>query len=318
MAPASSGETVVSSVPSNRRRLTFFSRKSTDERLDWVAAVPFFGLHLLAVVGLFYFGFSWKGFGLAIALYYFRMFGVTGGYHRYFSHKTFETSRVFQFLLAFFAMTSTQKGVLWWASHHRIHHKRSDKPDDVHSRKQHGFIWSHLGWIVSHRHDETEWSEIQDLAKYPELRFINKHHHLPTVLYVIVLYLAGGPFAVFWGFCVSTTLLWHGTFTINSLAHWLGRRRYDTTDESKNSLLLALVALGEGWHNNHHYYPKACNQGFYWWEIDITYYVIRTLEALRIVWNVETPPKAIRDRRMVRRKVESTPDTLQGEPVAAE
>ncbi len=272
-------------------------------RVDWVAAGPFWAVHVLAVVGVCLLGFSWKGVALAVALYYIRIFGVTAGYHRYFAHKTFKTGRVMQFLFAVLAMSSTQKGVLWWAAHHRVHHKFSDKPEDVHSMKLRGFFWSHVGWILSHDYDRTELEEIQDFAKYPELRWLDRYHVVPSVVLGTSLYLIGGWWALVWGYLVSTTLCWHGTFTINSLAHWLGRRRYATTDESRNSLVLALLTLGEGWHNNHHYYPAAANQGFYWWEIDITYYVIRLLAAVGLVWDVQTPPARIRDRRMTARRV---------------
>src|ERR1043165_7836589 len=142
----------------------------------WLVSAPFFGVHLAAVAGIGWLGFSWKGLGLAVALYYVRMFGVTGGYHRYFSHRTFKTSRWFQFVLAFLAMTSVQKGVLWWASHHRLHHKYSDLPGDVHSAKRDGFLWSHVGWILSKKHQGTDLERIRDLTKYPELVFLDRFH----------------------------------------------------------------------------------------------------------------------------------------------
>ncbi len=266
------------------------------------ASIPFYAVHLIAAFGIWKLGFSWSGVALAVGLYYVRMFGVTGGYHRYFSHATFKTGRVFQFILAVLAMTSSQKGVLWWAAHHRVHHKESDKPTDVHSKKQDGFFWSHVGWILSRRYDDTLYSEIPDFAKYPELVFINRHWYIVPATFGVGLFLAGGWFALVWGFFVSTALLWHGTFSINSVAHWFGRRRYQTTDESKNSFSLALVTLGEGWHNNHHYFPKSCSQGFYWWEIDVTYYVIRALALVGIVWDIKEVPAKIRDRRMERKR----------------
>lgn len=275
---------------------------SESRKLRFVTSMPFFLVHVLAVVGVVWLGWSWKWFGVAVASYYFRMFFVTGGYHRYFSHQTYKTSRVFQFLLAFFAQTSTQKGALWWAGHHRIHHKLSDKPGDIHSMKLEGFWWSHVGWILSTKHEETEWDQIPEFKKYPELRFLNHWHVLPTVIFATTLWLVGSWHALVWGYLVSTVLLWHGTFTINSLSHWLGRRRYATTDESRNSLTLAIVTMGEGWHNNHHYYPRATNQGFFWWEIDATYYILRALSVVGIVWDLQTPPKKIRDRVSVVRR----------------
>jgi stearoyl-CoA desaturase (delta-9 desaturase) len=226
------------------------------------------------------------------------MFGVTGGHHRYFAHRAFKTSRVFHVVLAALAQSSCQKGVLWWASHHRTHHKYSDEPNDVHSAKQDGFYWSHIGWILSRKHEGTDESRIRDLLKYPELRFMDRFWYLSPILYAAILVLCGGWWAFFWGFFVSTVLLWHGTFFINSLTHLFGRRRYVTTDNSKNSFLLAIVCMGEGWHNNHHYYQRSANQGFFWWEIDLTFYVLKGLELAGIVWDVQTPPKHIRDAHL--------------------
>jgi stearoyl-CoA desaturase (delta-9 desaturase) len=259
-------------------------------RIAVLKASPFFAIQLAAVAGIFWLGWSWKGALLAVALYYVRMFGVTGAYHRYFSHRTYKTSRVFQFLLAVLAMTSVQKGVLWWASHHRTHHRNSDQPTDVHSVLQDGFWWSHVGWIVSKKYDDTDLSKVKDLARFPELRFLDRFHVLVPIAYAATLWLLGGTWALFWGFFVSTTLLWHGTFTINSLTHVFGSQRYITTDNSRNNLLLALITMGEGWHNNHHYYQRSTNQGFFWWEVDATYYVLRVLSWLGLVWDLHVPP----------------------------
>ena len=259
-------------------------------RIARLMSLPFFAIQLAAVVGIFYFGWSWSGALLAVVLYYVRMFGVTGAYHRYFSHRTYRTSRAFQLVLAVLAMTSVQKGVLWWASHHRTHHRYSDQPNDVHSVLQDGFWWSHVGWIVSHQYHGTDLSKVKDLARFPELRFLDRFHVLVPVGYATTLYLVGGTWALFWGFFVSTTLLWHGTFTINSLTHVFGSQRYITTDNSRNHLLLALITMGEGWHNNHHYYQRSVNQGFFWWEIDPTYYVLKVLSWFGLVWDLHTPP----------------------------
>ncbi len=260
---------------------------------DWLLSLPFIGVHIAAIVGVAVLGWSWKGFALAIALYFVRMFGVTAGYHRYFSHRTFRTSRWFQFALAWLAESSFQKGVLWWAAHHRDHHKYSDTKLDVHSFREEGFWWAHVGWILSKHTEKTDMKKVQDLARFPELRWLNKWHLVPGIVLGVVLWLAGGWFALVWGLFVSTTLLWHGTFSINSLAHWWGRRRYQTTDDSKNSFALAVITMGEGWHNNHHYYPRSTAQGFFWWEIDPTFYVLRLLSAVGLVWDLHTPPKPV-------------------------
>jgi stearoyl-CoA desaturase (delta-9 desaturase) len=259
-------------------------------RIAVLRSAPFFAIQIAAVAGLFWFGWSWKGALLAVALYYVRMFGVTGVYHRYFSHRSYRTSRVFQFLLAILAMTSVQKGVMWWASHHRTHHRNSDQPTDVHSVLQDGFWWSHVGWIVSRQYDATDLNKVRDLARFPELRFLDRFHVLVPIAYATSLWLLAGNWGLFWGFFVSTTLLWHGTFTINSLTHVFGSQRYITGDNSRNHLLLALITMGEGWHNNHHYYQRSTSQGFFWWEIDPTFYVLKLLSWVGLIWDLHVPP----------------------------
>lgn len=271
------------------------SRAPVGRTYHWLTSIPFFSVHVAAVAGVLWLGWSWSGLALAIALYYVRMFGVTGGYHRYFSHRTYRTSRAFQFFLALLAQTSLQKGALWWAAHHRTHHKYSDTPQDPHSFRDYGFWYSHVGWILAKETEETDTKKISDLTRYPELRFLNKWHALPGIALAVALYFIGGMHALVWGFFVSTTLLWHGTFTINSLSHIFGKRRYETTDDSKNNWLLALVTMGEGWHNNHHHYQRSCAQGFFWWEVDMTFYVLKGLSLLGIVWDVQTPPQKILD-----------------------
>jgi stearoyl-CoA desaturase (delta-9 desaturase) len=251
------------------------------------------GVHVTAVIGVALLGWSWKGVALAMAMYFLRIFGITGGYHRYFSHRTYKTSRVFQFILALIGTTATQKGVLWWSAHHRAHHKYSDTPKDIHSPKQRGFWWSHIGWILSGTYDETDYKRIPDFAKYPELRWLNKFHLVPVVAFAVLLWLIGSWHALVWGYFVSQVLVWHGTFTINSLTHVFGKRRYATTDDSRNSLILALVTMGEGWHNNHHYYQLSTSQGFFWWEIDLTYYILKVLSWFRIVWDITKAPKKV-------------------------
>jgi stearoyl-CoA desaturase (delta-9 desaturase) len=267
-----------------------YEAPETGHRISPVKATPFIAVHVAAIAGVIALGWSWKGLALALALYAVRMFGVTGGYHRYFSHRSFKTSRVFQFVLALLAVSSSQKGVLWWASHHRIHHKFSDQPGDVHSVKQEGFLWSHVGWILADKYEATDERCVRDLSRYPELAWLDRWWWTPPAALGVGLFLVGGWFALVWGFLVSTMLLWHGTFTINSLTHTFGSRRYETTDDSRNNWLLAIITLGEGWHNNHHFYQRSVRQGFFWWEYDVTYYVLRTLAALGIVWELQAPP----------------------------
>jgi stearoyl-CoA desaturase (delta-9 desaturase) len=266
-----------------------------DKAINWAGSVPFVALHLAAVIGVAVLGWSWKGLALALGLYFVRMFFVTGGYHRYFSHRSFRTSRVMQFLFALGAMSSSQKGVIWWASHHRRHHKYSDEPGDVHSAMLDGFLWSHVGWVLSYKTQPTETHRVRDLMEYPELVWLNRWWWVVPAALGVGLFLVGGSFALVWGFFVSTVLLWHGTFTINSLTHMFGSRRYATTDNSRNSAILAFITLGEGWHNNHHYYQRSVRQGFYWWEFDITFYILQLMSLVGLVWDLHAPPERIKN-----------------------
>lgn len=282
----------------------------------WITSIPFVLIHLVAIAGAVWVGFSWKLLLLAVIFYYVRMFGVTAGYHRYFAHRSYKTSRVFQFFLAFLAQTSAQKGAVWWASHHRLHHKKSDQPGDVHSPVLEGFWWSHVGWILSKDHEETDLSRVQDLAKYPELMWLNKYHLVPPTVLAVAIFLVGGLPALMWGFFVSTVLLWHGTFTINSLSHVFGKKRFATTDESRNNALLAIITMGEGWHNNHHHYQRSVNQGFYWWEIDMSYYILWTLSKVGLVRDLHTPPaRVLSDKRLDAKDRDSTPDAIAPLPL---
>lgn len=248
--------------------------------------------------------FDWM---LCLFMYYMRMFFITGAYHRYFSHKTYKTSRWFQFFLAFMAQTSMQKGVLWWAAHHRVHHKTSDTPSDPHSMKLYGFWYSHVGWILGPDYNETDFEGIKDFTKYKELRWLNSFSWIPFLVLGVVILLIGakvksgnwfdleaGVPSLLIGFFLSTAILFHGTFSINSIMHYFGKKRYETGDESKNNLILALVTLGEGWHNNHHYYQSSMKNGFFWWEIDITGYIINILSWVGLVWDVQKVPYHIK------------------------
>jgi stearoyl-CoA desaturase (delta-9 desaturase) len=232
---------------------------------------------------------------LAVGFYVLRMFVVTGGYHRYFSHRTYKTSRAFQFFLALVGTMTVQKGPLWWAAVHRRHHRESDGPNDVHSPIQRGFWYSHIGWVLSDEHEKYSPNEVKDLYKYPELRWLTRWHVVPVLSYLGLTIAIGGLRGLCWWFCVSTVALMHGTFTINSLSHVWGKRRYATTDDSRNNWVLAIITMGEGWHNNHHRYMQSTNQGFYWWEVDITYYILKALSFVGIVWDLKKPPQRVLD-----------------------
>lgn len=278
-----------------------------DDRVDWFRIIPFIGLHLMCF-GVIWVGWSPVAVAVAAALYFIRMFAVTGFYHRYFSHRTFKTSRAFQLIMAIMGGTTVQRGPLWWSAHHRHHHRHSDSELDVHSPHRHGFLWSHIGWITSKSSFATRMRFVPDLAAFPELRWLDRFETVVPVLFATSIFGLGvlleavapqlgtsGFQMLIWGFFISTIFLSHATFSINSLTHMFGRKRYKSKDESRNSLILALITLGEGWHNNHHYYPGAVRQGFYWWEIDITYYGLKLLSRLGIIWDLNPVPRRVRE-----------------------
>jgi stearoyl-CoA desaturase (delta-9 desaturase) len=262
--------------------------RAKDERVNWIASIPFFLMHLVPLLALMT-GITWGSVVLCIALYVVRMFFITAGYHRYFAHRSYKLGRGMQFVMALGGTLAAQKGVLWWAGHHRDHHLYADQQEDIHSPRK-GFWWSHVGWFLSDKYKATPESRIQDFTKYPELRWLDRYCLVPPSALALVVLIAGGWSALFIGFFLSTILLYHGVFTINSLAHVFGRRRFATTDTSRNNWLLALITLGEGWHNNHHHYRLSTNQGFYWWEIDVSYYVLKALSFIKLVQGIRKPP----------------------------
>jgi stearoyl-CoA desaturase (delta-9 desaturase) len=281
--------------------------KEKPDRVEWLRCIPFVILHL-GCLGVIWTGWSLTAVAAAVGLYVIRMFAITGFYHRYFSHRTFSTSRVAQFFFALLGGTAVQRGPLWWAYTHRHHHQHSDTEPDPHSPRQHGFWWSHIGWITSAKNFPTDYRRVKDLAKFPELVFLNRFDALIPLFFAIGTYLSGrfletnfpglgvtGWQMLVWAFFISTTFLFHGTSCINSMAHVIGTKRYDTGDDSRNSLLLAFVTLGEGWHNNHHRYMGAVRQGFYWWEIDITYYGLKSLSFLGVIWDLRSVPREAYD-----------------------
>lgn len=264
---------------------------NSDERIIWQDTILFIVLHAVAIYTIG-FHFEWRWVGLALASYYLRMFALSAGFHRYFSHRSYKTSRPFAFFLAFLGECSLQKGALWWASHHRHHHRFSDQPQDVHSPLHKGFLWSHMGWILCDKYKATNRALIKDFWVYPELVWLDNNTWLPVSVYISVLSGLFGVEGVLWGFVVATVFLWHGVFSINSLMHVWGKQAYNTGDNSKNSFLATLVVMGDGWHNNHHYYPVSVRHGFEWWQIDPSYYLLCLLERLGIVWDLKRPVPA--------------------------
>jgi len=275
-------------------------------RVDWLRCLPFVFMHAMCAA-VFWVGWSWSAVVAAAVLYVIRMFAITAFYHRYFSHRAFKTSRWFQFTGAVLGAASIQRGPLWWAAHHRRHHATSDQADDIHSPRHHGFLWSHMGWFTANANFTTDRRAVPDLIKFPELCLLDRFDIVVPLLLAAFLYGLGVALAslapalgtsgmqmVIWGGVLSTVVLYHATYTINSLAHRMGKRRYETQDDSGNSLLLALLTFGEGWHNNHHHYPAAVRQGFYWWEIDLTYYLLAFLSWTGLIWDLKPIPEQVR------------------------
>ena len=273
----------------------------SDEAIDWLRVIPFILMHLVCLL-VFVVGWSPVALWVALFSYFIRMFAITAFYHRYFSHKAFKTSRVCQFLFALLGSTATQRGPIWWASHHRRHHLYSDKEKDIHSPR-HGFIWSHMGWFLCLKNFTTQEHCVRDLLKYPELRWLDRFDIVVPIVYALFMLGLGKWLELYfpvlntnasqmliWGYFVSSIVLIHCTLSINSLAHLLGSKRYQTDDDSRNNAFLALISLGEGWHNNHHHYPVSARQGFFWWEIDISYYLLKLMSLFGLIWDLQQVP----------------------------
>lgn len=272
-------------------------------QIDWLRVVPFILLHL-SCIAVLWVGWSWTAVAFAAGYYCLRMFAITAFYHRYFSHRSFQTSRLVQFIFAVLGATSVQRGPIWWASHHRAHHRNSDVEGDVHSPDRDGFWWSHMGWIMARGNFRPRLELVKDLTRFPELRLLDRFDILVPLLSVPLIYAIGeglgaaglgtsGAQLLVWGFCISTIVTYHVTFSINSIAHRIGSRRFETGDSSRNNWFLSLLTFGEGWHNNHHRYSGSLRQGFYWWEIDISYYIVRLMSAVGLVWDIRPVPKRI-------------------------
>lgn len=271
--------------------------KSSILNISW----PFLIFHLVGIFGVILTPFSWYWLSFGIGTYFFKTFFLTAGYHRYFTHKSFEMNRFWQFIFAFLGATNGQKSALWWAAGHRYHHKFSDTPEDIHS-PLHQKWESHGGWVLLKKHTELKTEFIPDLLKFPELVWLHKYQFLPIFSWTILMFIVGGWNAILWGTFISSLMNWHGTFIVNSLSHIWGSQPFESNDNSRNSFIIALLTMGEGWHNNHHAYSKSANHGFYWWQIDITFYLLKILEKIKIVKNlhiapVDKIPKKIKEKQ---------------------
>ncbi len=277
------------------------------QEVEWFRVTPFLLMHL-ACISVLWVGWSWVALGVALVIYFARVFGLTAFYHRYFSHRSFKTSRWFQFVGALLGNLAGQRGPIWWAAHHRDHHRYSETHADVHSPHAHGFLWSHMLWFMTRVNYRTIERNVKDLLKYPELRFLDRFDFVAPTALAFAMFGLGEALRIWapslgtngwqmlvWGFLISTMVLYHVTFAINSLAHTIGTRRFNTNDDSRNNWWLALMTFGEGWHNNHHHYPASARQGFYWWEIDLTYCILVVLSWCGLVWDLKAVPQRVFD-----------------------
>jgi stearoyl-CoA desaturase (delta-9 desaturase) len=278
-------------------------------KLDYSVCIQFLFMHLACLLVLRT-GVSTVAVVVCLALYIVRMFAITAGFHRLFSHRTYKTGRIFQFIMAFTGTAAYQKGPLWWSSHHRRHHLHADTERDLHSPLTRTLWRSHVGWFLSRDSRATDFKLIPNLLKHRDLRWLDSYYSVPPLLLALATYLLGsvleryapglgttGWQMLIWGFFISTVLLYHGTFTVNSLAHIFGSRRFETADNSRNNFLVALITLGEGWHNNHHHYPSAERQGLYWWELDVSHYTLRFLSWFGLVWDLRATPSNVASMR---------------------
>jgi stearoyl-CoA desaturase (delta-9 desaturase) len=294
---------VLNSIETN----AFPAHRNPDAQLDWKRLLALVLMHA-GCLAVFAVGWSTTAISVAALLYVARAFGLTAFYHRYFSHRAFKTSRWFQFLGATLGCLALQKGPLWWAAHHREHHRSSDHEGDVHSPHMHSVLWAHMGWFLTPQNNELRVELVRDWLRFRELYWLDRLSPVVAILYGGTLYTTGavlsnywprlqtnGPQLFVWGFFISTVVLYHATYSVNSLAHLFGERRYLTDDHSRNNWLVAILTLGEGWHNNHHHYPSAARQGFFWWEFDVTYYTLYTLERLGLVWQLRPVPESVLD-----------------------
>ena len=279
----------------------------TQDRVEWFRCVPYILIHLGALF-VFFTPFAWPCLVVLMLSYSARMFAITAFYHRYFSHRTFNTNRVVQFLGAFIACASGQRGPLWWAAHHRLHHRHSDTEHDSHSPHHKNFLWSHTLWFMTDYALPTFLKEIPDWVKYKELRFINRYDWIAVLLLALGCYFLGewaafeawtgmnGLSMLAWGFFLPTVLLYHATFSVNSLTHMFGKKKYDTGDESRNNWFVSIITFGEGWHNNHHFFPGSARQGFSPWEFDPTYYTLRIMALFGLVRDLRPVPAWVKEK----------------------
>jgi stearoyl-CoA desaturase (Delta-9 desaturase) len=274
--------------------------------------VPIGGL-LAGMISLWGWGFSWVDFGLLVGMYVLTALGITVGFHRLFTHRSFETNGVVKAILGILGSMAVQGTLLHWVAVHRRHHQFSDKAEDPHSPHHHGRgilgllqgVWhAHLGWIFEPDPPDLDRYN-KDLRKSRLLRVISALFlvwialglALPMVLGgVLTGTWTGAWLGLVWGGLVRIFLVHHVTWSINSVCHLWGRRPYRSDDESRDNLIFGIVGMGEGWHHTHHTFPTSARHGLRWWQIDVSYWVIRTLAFFGLAWNVKVPTRQAQDQ----------------------
>lgn len=273
---------------------------SKPRRLNWRVTLFFAAFHVGAVVALFYF--SWSSLWVAAFLYFLSgSLGIGVGYHRLLTHRGLKVPKWFEYFLATCGTLALQGGPIYWVGLHRIHHAKADRPGDPHSPRE-GFFWSHMGWILfSGRLSDDADRRMRytvDLLQQPFHVWLSEYHWVPQTILGVILWAAGGWPLVLWGLCLRTTLTWHVTWFVNSATHVWGTRRFASNDDSRNNWWVALLAFGEGWHNNHHAHAASAKHGLAWYEFDFNWLVIRVLQVLRLAKEVRVVDLATAARQL--------------------
>ncbi|MEO1430929.1 MAG: acyl-CoA desaturase [Cyanobacteria bacterium J06632_19] len=265
---------------------------STDKGpLNWLHISFFVGLHFGILLAPFPAFFNWKAVGVALFLYWFTGgLGITLGFHRLITHRSFKTPKWLEYFLAFCGTLACQGGPIAWVGMHRIHHLHSDQPLDPHDSNK-GFFWSHIGWMFYHSPAFDDVPRFtKDIKDDPFYIFLEKNMLLIQIALGVLLLALGGWSFVVWGVFVRLIFVWHCTWFVNSATHKFGYQTYDAKDHSKNCWWVALLTYGEGWHNNHHAFQYSARHGLQWWEIDLTWMTIQLLQFLGLATNVKLAP----------------------------
>ncbi len=259
-----------------------------NKKINWPITIVLVGLHLGALAALFMF--NWHALLAAVLLYYIGVgLGISMGYHRLHTHRSYKLPLWVEYFLAICGTLTLEGGPIFWVATHRIHHQYSDKPGDPHSPRD-GAWWAHVGWLLvgESKHSNTKLMSkyAPDLAKDPFYVWLNNYHWVMILVLAAILYAIGGLPMMLWGTCLRIVVGLHATWLVNSATHLWGGRRFETRDDSRNNLWVALISFGEGWHNNHHAHPTSARHGLAWYELDLTWIQICVLKFLGIAKSI--------------------------------